>query len=330
MLLLAIAAAVGGAYYLWQWSQQAVLSEGEAKEFVIKPGSSIKTAAQQIQQAGIPINPLLFESLARLQQEPRIKAGTYQLEIGKTPQDLLRKLVKGEFLTVKLTIVEGWTFAQMRKLVNQHPGLNHETQFWSDQDLLKKLGAEATQAEGWFFPATYTVNKGSSDFQIYQQAWQMMQTRLQQAWQARDAGLPYENPYQALIMASIIEKETGHEADREQVASVFVNRLRLGMLLQTDPTVIYGMGERYAGKIRKVDLQTDTPYNTYTRAGLPPTPIALPGAAALQAALHPAPGKALYFVARGDGSSQFSETLEQHNQAVDRYIRGKTSSNRKH
>ncbi len=325
-----IAAAAGSAYWLWQWSQQAIVQQGEAQEFVIKPGSTIKTAAQQIAQAGIPIEPFLFEWMARIQgQDNRIKAGTYQLEVGKTPRDLLRKLVKGEFLTVKLTIVEGWTFAQMRKLINQHPGLNHETQLWSDRELLAKLGADVEQAEGWFFPATYTVNKGSSDFQIYQQAWQTMQNRLQQAWQTRADSLPYQNPYQALIMASIIEKETGHEADRDLVAAVFVNRLRLGMLLQTDPTVIYGMGERYAGKIRKVDLQTDTPYNTYTRAGLPPTPIALPGAAALNAALHPATSKALYFVARGDGSSQFSETLEQHNQAVDRYIRGKSGANRK-
>lgn len=330
LVLLTLFSFVGCAYWLWQWSQEAVLKQGEAIEFVIKPGSSIRTASAQLAQAGIPVNSLLFEVMARLQgQENRIKSGTYQLEPGKTPRDLLRKLVKGEFLTVKLTIVEGWTFAQMRKLINQHPGVTHETQFWSDRELLKKLGADAELAEGWFFPATYTVNKGSSDLQIYQQAWQTMQKNLQQAWAGRESGLPYETPYQALIMASIIEKETGHEADRDKVAAVFVNRLRLGMLLQTDPTVIYGMGERYAGKIRKVDLQTDTPYNTYTRVGLPPGPIALPGAAALQAALHPAASKALYFVARGDGTSQFSESLEQHNQAVDHYIRGKGNPNRK-
>lgn len=330
LLLLGVFAAAGSAYWLWQWSQQALISQGDAIEFVVKPGSTVKTAGAQIAQAGIPLNPYLFELMARLQgQENRIKSGTYQLEPGKTPRDLLRKLVKGEFLTVKLTIVEGWTFAQMRKLINQHPGLSHDTQVWSDRELLKKLGSDAELAEGWFFPATYTVNKGSSDLQIYQQAWQTMQKNLQQAWAERDSDLPYQNVYQALIMASIIEKETGHEADREKVAAVFVNRLRLGMLLQTDPTVIYGMGEHYTGKIRKVDLQTDTPYNTYTRAGLPPGPIALPGAAALYAALHPAKTKALYFVARGDGSSQFSESLEQHNQAVDHYIRGKGNPTRK-
>ncbi|MBI3230256.1 MAG: endolytic transglycosylase MltG, partial [Burkholderiales bacterium] len=217
--------------------------------------------------------------------------------------------------------IEGWTFAQMRAAVAEHPGLKHDTVKLSNKELLEKLNLEFKQAEGLFFPDTYRFAKGVSDLQIYKQAHGAMMRKLAQSWDKREPNLPYKNAYQALVMASIVEKETGQKAERDMIAGVFVNRLRQGMLLQTDPTVIYGMGDKYQGKIHKRDLETDTPYNTYTRAGLPPTPIALPGAASLTAAMMPAKTNALYFVARGDGSSEFSNNLVDHNRAVNKYQR---------
>lgn len=319
LLLLCVALACGAAY----WLSQPIIEEGQkAVEFTITPGAGINGAAQQIADAGAPVNPILFALLARGSGKGnRIKAGSYELKPGATPLRLLEQLVRGEFAQESLTIIEGWSFKQMRQAIADHKGLKHDTAALSNSELLVKLTTEFAAPEGLFFPDTYLFAKGASDMQIYRQAFALMNKRLAEAWSKRDLSLPYKTPYDALIMASIVEKETGQKSERGMVAGVFVNRLKTGMLLQTDPTVIYGMGERYQGVIRKSDLLTDTPYNTYTRKGMPPTPIALPGAASLAAAMNPDKTDALYFVARGDGTSHFSSNLSEHNQAVNKYQR---------
>jgi len=305
------------------WASQPIRSGAQSIPFTIQPGSHLRSAADQIATAGIPVNADLLTLLARATgRADKIKAGSYELKPGATPNSLIRQMVRGEFAQESLVIIEGWTFKQMRKAVAEHPDLKHDTVDLTDMQLLAKILPEAKHPEGLFFPDTYLFAKGASDLQIYRQANAELMARLNAAWSKRAASLPYETPYQALIMASIVEKETGKREDRNTIASVFINRLKAGMMLQTDPSVIYGMGERYDGNIRKRDLQTDTPYNTYTRKGLPPTPIALPGAESLQAALAPADTDALYFVARGDGSSQFSSNLDDHNRAVNKYING--------
>jgi len=305
------------------WARSPILDAGQAPvEFTIQPGSSLASSTQQVANAGVPLNPTLLALLARISgKATRIKAGTYELKPGVTPQRLLQQLERGEFAQEALVIIEGWTFRQMRQAIAQHPALKHDTAALSDAELLAKITTDYSAPEGLFFPDTYLFAKGASDLQVYKQAYALLQKRLNEAWSARDPLVPYKTPYEALIMASIVEKETGQKAERDQIAGVFINRLKLGMLLQTDPTVIYGMGERYQGNIRKRDLETDTPYNTYTRRGMPPTPIALPGAASLTAALHPAKTDSLYFVARGDGSSHFSSNLGDHNSAVNKYQR---------
>jgi UPF0755 protein len=318
LVLLAVLLAAGLVY----WARQPIIESGESLEFTIAPGSSLRSAMQQVAAAGIPVNPLLMTILAKVTgNSTKLKAGTYDLKPGTTPITLVGQLVRGEFAQEALVVIEGWSFRQMRQAIDAHPALRHDTAGLSDRELLAKIGSDHTHPEGLFYPDTYLFAKKSSDLQIYKQAYALMQKHLQQAWETRDPGLPYATPYQALIMASIVEKETGRKADRDLIAGVFVNRLKAGMLLQTDPTVIYGMGERYKGNIRREDLTADTAYNTYTRPGLPPTPIALPGAESLRAALHPAKTDALYFVARGDGSSQFSSSLNEHNNAVNRYQR---------
>jgi len=235
--------------------------------------------------------------------------------------DLLRKLTRGDVTQAEIAFIEGWTFRQIRERLDAHPDVRHDTKGLSDAEVMRLIGAAQGVAEGLFFPDTYLFSKQGRDIEVLRRAYRSMQRHLAREWESRAAGLPYADAYQALIMASIVEKETGRDQDRPLVAAVFVNRLRQGMLLQTDPTVIYGIGEKFDGNLRKRDLLTDTPYNTYTRSGLPPTPIAMPGLASLLAALHPAASQAVYFVARGDGSSQFSRTLDEHNQAVNRYQR---------
>lgn len=305
------------------WAKQPIIDAGQSPiEFTIKPGSGVRGVTQQIAKAGVPVQPILLEILARAtSKSTRMKAGNYELKPGTTPLNLLGQLVRGEFAQEALVIIEGWTFKQMRQAIAEHTALKHDTVALSEQDLLAKITPTYKNAEGLFFPDTYLFAKGSSDLQIYKQAYAMLMKRLNDAWAKRDPSLPYKTPYEALIMASIIEKETGQKSERNMIAGVFVNRLKLGMLLQTDPTVIYGMGEQYRGNIRKRDLQTETPYNTYIRVGLPPTPIALPGAESLAAALNPAKTDALYFVSRGNGSSHFSSNLSDHNQAVNKYQR---------
>ena len=312
----------GGAYFMY-WSQAPILV-GDVKPipFTIIPGSGAHAAGEQMADAGIPMGPLLFNLLARVTNKSgRLKAGSYELKPGTTPLKLIDQLVRGEFAQEQLTIIEGWTFRQMRAAIAAHRGLKHDTVSLSDQEVMNAIASEYKQPEGMFFPDTYLFAKGASDLQIYRQAHAMMLNRLAAAWEKRDPALPYKNPYEALTMASIVEKETGQKSERNMIAAVFVNRLRIGMMLQTDPTVIYGMGSKYEGNIRKKDLETDTPYNTYTRTGLPPTPIALPGVQSLAAALAPAKSQALYFVSRGNGTSKFSDNLTDHNRAVNQYQR---------
>jgi UPF0755 protein len=289
-------------------------------EFELKQGSNLKGMARELKQAGLLEQDWTFVWLARLLgKSSQIQAGYYVLDRPVTPKELLDMFSKGEVIQRKMSVIEGWTFKQFREALNANPDIKHLTLNLTDAEILQRIGATETHPEGLFFPDTYRFAVGTRDLVILKRAYQTMQQRLQAAWVARDERLPLETPYQALILASIVEKETGTSSDRALIAGVFVNRLRKGMLLQTDPTVIYGMGDKYNGNIRKRDLRTDTIYNTYTRRGLTPTPISLPGVAALQAALHPAQTDALYFVSRGDGSSQFSSSLAAHNRAVNKY-----------
>lgn len=304
------------------WTQSAIFDKGRPVSFEIAPGETARSVGRQLRNQDVPINDTLFVLLVRVTgNSSSLRAGSYELRAGETPARLLEKITKGIFAMQSLTIIEGWKFQQMRQAIARHPGLKHETANLTECELLKKLGLNHHAGEGLFFPDTYLFKKGTSDIQIYRLAYNAMMARLDAYWNDRNPDLPYKKPYEALIMASIVEKETGHPADRDMISGVFVNRLKTGMKLQTDPTVIYGMGEKYRGKIRRIDLRTDTPYNTYTRYGLPPTPIALPGKEALEAAFYPAKTEALYFVARGDGTSHFSRNLDEHNKAVNKYIR---------
>jgi len=317
-VIVSVAAVTG---FSW-WAKAPISTQPAPIAFSVAPGSGAGAAAQQIAKAGVPVNAWLFALLARVTgKSGKIKAGSYELKPNTSPRGLLTQLVRGEFAQESVTIIEGWTFRQMRQALANSKALKQDTAQLSDAELMAKISPEFKSPEGLFFPDTYLFAKGSSDLQIYKQAHQMMLNRLNAAWANREPNLPYANPYEALIMASIIEKETGQKAERPMIAAVFVNRLRIGMMLQTDPSVIYGIGEKFDGNIRKKDLETDTPYNTYRRTGLPPTPIALPGVQSLQAALAPAKTDALYFVSRGDGTSHFSGNLTDHNRAVNQFQR---------
>ncbi|MDR3387752.1 MAG: endolytic transglycosylase MltG [Rudaea sp.] len=264
--------------------------------------------------------PLYWRMLAReLGVAGRLHAGEYALAPGITPRGLLAKMAAGDVVQHRFTIVEGWTFAQLRSALAQDDGLTQALAGVGDAESMRLLGDADTLPEGWFLPETYSYVKGMSDLDILRRAHEAMHKALARLWGARDPGLPLDTPYQALILASIVEKETARADERAQIAEVFEHRLKLGMKLQTDPSVIYGLGAGYDGNIHRRDLDTDTPFNTYTRTGLPPTPIALPGTASLIAVMHPATSGALYFVARGDGSQEFSATLEAHNRAVAKY-----------
>jgi len=323
VLAMLIVAAAFGAYH---WATTPIPLATPQLDVTIKPHSSLRSVTAQLNRGGVPVEPELFVVMTRvLGLQTALKSGNYEFKQGITPYDVLQKMARGDVNEYVATIIEGWTFKHMRTELDSNPALKHDTAGMSDADLLKAIGAPETPtgtAEGLFFPDTYLFDKDTSDLDVYRRAYRLMKVRIDEAWASRAAGLPYKTPYEALTMASIVEKETGKASDRAMVAGVFANRLRAGMPLQTDPTVIYGMGDSYTGHLRKRDLQTDTPYNTYTRMGLPPSPIALPGIAALAAALNPAPTTALYFVSRGDGSSIFSDTLGDHNKAVDKYIRG--------
>jgi UPF0755 protein len=323
ILVTLVAAAVAGVYH---WATSPIDLTPAQLDVTIKPHSSLRSVTLQLNRGGVPVEPELFVLMTRLLGlQSQLKSGNYEFKAGITPYEVLQKLARGDVNEYVATIIEGWTFRHMRAELDANPALKHDTAGMSDADLLAAIGAPEApigNGEGLFFPDTYLFDKDTSDLDIYRRAYRLMKLRLDEAWAARAPGLPYQTPYDALTMASIIEKETGKASDRPMVSAVFANRLRAGMPLQTDPTVIYGLGDSYAGRLKKHDLQTDTPYNTYTRMGLPPTPIALPGVASLQAALNPAQTTALYFVSRGDGSSIFSDTLDDHNKAVDKYIRG--------
>ncbi|WP_137718262.1 endolytic transglycosylase MltG [Methylobacillus flagellatus] len=289
-------------------------------EVDLKAGSSLRAVSRQLVQQGVLSEPWSFMALVRLTGKAGdIKAGNYVIADGTTPYALFEMLTNGDTTMASVTFIEGWTFDQMRTAMTRNEAIKHVSMGYTEAQILAEIGGTGQEAEGLFFPDTYYFSRGMTDIDILKRAYHAMQTRLAQAWEKRAPGLPYATPYEALIMASIVEKETGRGDERPMIAGVFVNRLRIGMRLQTDPTVIYGMGERFDGNLRRQDLLTDTPYNTYTRANLPPTPIAMPGLASIEAALHPAQTKALYFVGKGDGSHAFSSSLAEHNRAVARY-----------
>jgi UPF0755 protein len=324
-ILLGLLALAGltGIGCVW-WLQQPLPLKADPVELSIESGVSARAVAQAVVDAGVQVNPKLLYWWFRLSGNARqIKAGSYEIGQGVTPRSLLRKLVRGEEAQRTFTLVEGLTFRQLRETLLTADQLKAETQGLPDSAIMEKLGRAGLHPEGRFFPDTYNYAKGSSDLALLKRAMRTMDQRLDTAWQQRADGLALKSPEEALIMASIVEKETGRPIDRPMISGVFNNRLRIGMKLQTDPTVIYGLGEKFDGNLRKRDLLADTPWNTYTRAGLPPTPIAMPGRASLLAAVQPAQTRALYFVARGDGTSQFSATLTEHNRAVNQYQLGK-------
>jgi len=318
--LLALALLLGGSA-VW-WVNQSLRLSGETIDLSIEPGTPVRAVAQLVSDAGVDVNPTLLYWWFRLSGQARlIRAGSYEIEAGASARSLLQKLVRGEEALRAVTLVEGWTFSQVRAALAKAEQLKPESKGLPDYMVMKVLGRPGLHPEGRFFPDTYTYAKGSSDLAVLRRAMRAMDKNLEVVWRQRLPDAPLKTPEQALILASIVEKETGRASDRPMIAGVFANRLRIGMMLQTDPTVIYGLGDAFDGNLRKRDLQADTPWNTYTRAGLPPTPIAMPGKSALLAAVRPAPGKALYFVARGDGSSEFSASLEEHNRAVNKYQR---------
>lgn len=294
-----------------------------SQEIIIQPKSGLRSIANQLVEQGVIAEPWGFILLAKLlSKEQFLQAGSYTLNKNINPYQLLLSLNHGKATQGSVTFIEGRTFSQMRDKLAKNDAVKQTITDLSDAEVMQKMGAKYKVSEGLFFPDTYYFDRNTSDIILLQRSCDAMQRKLAKAWDYRVTNLPYKNSYQALIMASIIEKETGKSAERPMIAGVFINRLRIGMRLQTDPTVIYGMGAQYDGNIRKKDLIKDTPYNTYTRDGLPPSPIAMPGLASIEAALHPAGTKALYFVSKGDGSHAFSNNLEEHNRAVNRYQLG--------
>ena len=312
--------AVGG-YAAW-YATTPLGVAGLPTEVEIPPGAGFRVAVRQLEHAGVDVRRREFELLARaLGRERGIKAGNYYFSQAPTPLELLEKLTRGDVMQAEVRLIEGWTFAQLRAELDASADLRHDSKGLDDVELLKRLQVSEPHPEGLFFPDTYLFAKGSSDLSVLRRAYRAEQRHLKVEWEARSPSLPYHTPYEALIMASIIEKETGRPEEREQIAGVLVNRLRIGMRLQVDPTVIYGLGAAFDGNLKKAHLQEDGPYNTYTRAGLPPTPIAMPGLASLHAALQPAKTDALYYVSKGDGSSHFSRNIAEHNKAVSKYQR---------
>jgi UPF0755 protein len=309
--------------WLIYFANSGIQLKTETESFDIEAGSRFRGVTHQLVQQNIIQDPVSFEVIARvLGVASDVKAGIYEVKSGITPLELLDMMTSGSSTQVSITFIEGWTFAQMREALNASEKAKHMTMSETDQQILKEIGAAETMPEGLFFPDTYFFTPNTSDRDILKRAYSTMQSKVKNAWATRANGLPYRTPFEALIMASIVEKETGRAVERPQIAGVFINRLKIGMRLQTDPTVIYGMGEHFDGNIHKKDLLSDTVYNTYTRDGLPPTPIAMPGLGAINAALHPAQTKALYFVGKGDGTHHFSTSLTEHNNAVIKYQLG--------
>ncbi len=292
-------------------------------EVEIPRGATFRSVMDALEKSGIKVRRYEFEALARaLRRERDIKAGSYEIAEPVKPTDLLDKLTRGDVTQAEVRLIEGWTFSQFRAALDASQDLRHDSAGLEDAQILARLEAQEAHPEGLFFPDTYLFAKGSSDIAVLRRAYRAMQRRLKEEWEAKSANVPYQSPYQALIMASIIEKETGKASERDLIGGVLVNRLRIGMRLQVDPTIIYGLGNSFDGNLKRSHLIEDGPYNTYTRGGLPPTPIAMPGLASLRSAMRPAKTEALYYVSKGDGSSQFSRTLDEHNRAVSRYQRG--------
>jgi UPF0755 protein len=324
LLLLILAGLASGAAW---WLNQPLHMASAPVEVSIEPGTPPREIAQAWVHAGVQTSPVLLYEWFRWSGLARsIRAGSYEIGLGVTPVELLNKMVRGDETLATLRLIEGWTFRQFRAELAKAESLKPTTAGMTDDQIMAALGAPGVSPEGRFHPDTYAYSKGSADLAVLRRAYRAMQTRLDAAWREREPDTPLHNEDEALILASIVEKETGVGADRGRVAGVFINRLRIGMPLQTDPTVIYGLGPAFDGNLRKRDLLADTPYNTYLRSGLPPTPIAMPGKAAMLAAVRPDPTKALYFVARGDGSSEFSDTLADHNRAVNQYQRKKPAT----
>lgn len=322
LLSLIVTAALATGAGAWWWLSQPLRLAAPSIELSVEAGATPRDIARDWVEAGVDTAPwMLYQWFKLSGQSRQIRAGSYELVQGATPRDLLRMMVRGDERLAAVKLIDGWTFRRFRAELAQADGLKQATAGLSDAEVMVQLGEPGTPPEGHFFPDTYSYAKGSTDLAVMKRALHAMQKQLDAAWAQRQANISVKTPQEALTLASIVEKETGRESDRPMISGVFNNRLRIGMPLQTDPSVIYGLGEQFDGNLRRVHLQTDTPFNTYTRMGLPPTPIAMPGKAALLAAVRPADTKALYFVARGDGSSAFSATLAEHNRAVNQYQR---------
>jgi UPF0755 protein len=327
-LLTALGLVAAAAFtFAWQWLDKPLplaSQTAQTAELSIEAGATSRDIAQAWVDAGVKTDARYLYAWFRWSgQAKRIRAGSYEIAANTTPRQLLAKMVQGNEALEQVRFIEGWTLRQLRAELAKAPALKPTTKAMSDEQLMTAIGAPGQPAEGRFFPDTYAYSRGVSDVTVLKRAHRAMKQRLEAAWAERAADSPLKSADDALILASIVEKETGQSADRGLVAGVFVNRLRIGMPLQTDPTVIYGLGTSFDGNLRKRDLQTDTPFNTYTRNGLPPTPIALPGLASLRAAVKPDATRALYFVAKGDGHSAFSENLADHNRAVNKYQRNR-------
>ncbi len=319
IFLLLTSAVLAGLWYQYQQFLQAPLQIGNSGLVImVEPGTNIRSVVAKLEQQGVTRLDWRWRLLSRLEQVT-IKIGEYELNPGLLPAELLDLLASGKVVSYRFTIVEGWSVKQLLGALGMDSVLHHRVD--TSSELEGQAGFPSGNPEGWFLPETYVFVRGDTDLQILRRAYTAMLDSLETVWAGRDTGLPYETPYELLIMASIIEKETSMESERVDIAGVFVRRLLKHWRLETDPTVIYGMGEAYQGNIRRKDLRMDTPYNTYTRHGLPPTPIALPGLSSLQAAAHPAVGDAMFFVATGQGGHTFSSTLEAHNKAVKKLIK---------
>ena len=322
VLVLAVLFALVSAGGLIGYGNQALRFEPLPKIVNVPTGTHLRSLSVILEREGVIGNAQVFWLMGRVMGKGgTLKAGAYSLDKPLTPLELLDKIERGEIFQATVRFIEGWNWREIRAVLAAQPLLINESASMSNTEILRAIGAEETHPEGLLFPDTYFFAPHTSDIKVLRRAYRLQHEKLMAAWEKRAIGLPYRTPYEALIMASVVEKETGAAFERPQIAGVFLNRIRLGMRLQTDPTVIYGLGERFDGNLHKVDLQTDTPYNTYTREGLPPTPIAMPSEAAILAALNPAKTEALYFVSRGDGTHVFSSNLDAHNQAVNRYQR---------
>jgi UPF0755 protein len=322
LLALLVVASLALAAAAYWWLNQPLPMRAPSVELAIESGASPREIAHDWVEAGVDTSPVLLYQWFRWSGQARsIKAGSYVLDAGATPRTLLSMMVRGDARLSVVKLIDGWTFKRFRAELTQADGLRPSTSALSDEQLMAQLGSPGLSPEGQFFPDTYSYAKGSADLAVLQRAHRAMRKHLNDAWALRSTTCPLNSPQEALTLASIVEKETGRESDRPMIAAVFCNRMRVGMPLQTDPTVIYGLGDQFDGNLKRSHLLADTPYNTYTRSGLPPSPIAMPGKAALLAAVRPADTSALYFVARGDGSSVFSNSLAEHNRAVNQYQR---------